>query len=345
MPGSLTLLDVRPTLARVIGCCLGDARIAQYANEAVQRLLPRGKWRGTYARYRVFLSSGCITWPRQIETIEAFSICNWPRLIRSEWFEFLGEGAGLANGNSYCGDALLDRGEAIAFDDVFGTNKKLKVYADVPEDANAQLFVQYYDQNANWVRQSPTINGEYIPINAVAPQLSAHFCMNFGWVGVQKPVTNGIIRVYEYDTVTLAQKPLAIYEPDETRPIYRRSLVPGLSANVSSSSSDDSSGCTTGNSITVLAKLRFIPVRDDTDYLLIGNLPAIKDQVQAILKRERNLFEEAMQYEASAVNELQQELKSYQGSGMTPEIRVQDSAIFGGGGCGNLVGTCWPGAR
>lgn len=332
----LTLGDARATIGRVMGVCSTDSRIPDILNEAVQRLISRGKWVGTTARYRICVNSGCITWPRQIETIESFAICDRPGIIRNEWFEFVQDGPGVMAHDENWGNLLIDRGTAISFDDFNGTNKKIRVYADVAESADAKLFVQYYDSNANWKRtlvSGSWVNGEYITISTT-PQNSESHVLTGGWVGVQKPVTNGVVRVYEYDTVTGAQRPLAIYEPDETRPEYRRSMIPGLSDMPACD--DSSTGCTS-KAVTVMAKLKFIPVSADTDLLLIGNLPALKDMVQAILKRERNLLGEAAAYEVSAINELQQELASYQGSGPVPAIRVAEKAIWGGGAIDNLI--------
>ncbi len=333
----VTLADARDSIAEVIGCCATDARVAKYINEATQRLLYRGRWRGTVQRYRVCMNIPCITWPRQIETVEAFSICDGAGVIRGEDFEFLPNGPGQLKSNDNWGTICVDRGEAIAFDDVIGSNKKLKVYADVPEDADAKLFVQYYDNNGNWVRTftSEWNNGEYISIGTT-PSYSSSVCMQNGWVGVQKPITNGVVRVYEYDTSTGFQRPLAIYEPDETRPQYRRSFVPGLqNMGLCSRESESDSDCST-KSLTILGKLRFIPVLEDTDYIMIPNLPSLIDMVQSVLKRKRNLIGEAASYEASAINELQNELRSYKGSQVS-EIKFAPRDIWGGGMIENFI--------
>ncbi len=71
-----------------------------------------------------------------------------------------------------------------------------------------------------------------------------------------------------------------------------------------------------------MAKMDFIPARKDTDYLLIGNLAAIKDEVQSIRKLENNLFEEAMAWEANAIRELQNELETYRGHGNVQPIQI-----------------------
>lgn len=335
----VTLLDAREPIAEVIGCCPTDMRVPRYLNEATQRMIYRGRWKGTTQRYRVCSNIPCITWARQIETVEAFSICESPGMVRGEAFEFLPNGPGQMKANYNWGNICVDRGEAIAFDDVVGSNKKLKVYADVAEDADAKLFVQYYDSNGNWVRTltgSTWNNGEYIPISTTA-NLSQNVCLQNGWVGVQKPITNGVVRVYEYDISTGFQRPLAFYEPDETRPQYRRSLIPGLNnMGLCSNDSGNTDSSCSSKSLTILGKLRFIPVIEDTDYLMISNLPALIDMVQSILKRKRNLISEAAAYEASAINELQNELKSYQGA-QVEEVKFVDRNVWGGGIIENYI--------
>ena len=88
----LTLSSVRSAIAEAIGCCADDDRVARQLNKAQRRLMAKNKWVGTTVRYRVCVSAGCLTWPRQIETIEAFAICDCPGRLRDQWFEFLGHG-------------------------------------------------------------------------------------------------------------------------------------------------------------------------------------------------------------------------------------------------------------
>lgn len=313
-------------IPKVLGICADDPRVLEYCNEAMERLMARGKWVGTYQKYRICTSDGCLTWPRQILGIEAVSLCNIPMRIRNEWFEFLEFGTGLQT-PSDCGLQLFDRGMACAFNDIAGTNKKIKVYADVTEDEDAQILLQGYDENGIWIRtevDGEWVDGEYVDL-AVSPGTLSTKKFSV-LTGVQKPVTNGIIRLYEYNVDDTTQRAIAIYEPDETVPVYRRSLITGLvnSGRCCGASED----CDT-KTVTVMAKLRFIPVAKDTDYLPIGNLAAIKDMVQSIRKMENNLFEDAKKYEASAINELERELKEYLGDGTRIQMTVSGASQFG----------------
>jgi len=304
-------------------------------NQAQRRLMTRGKWVGTYARYRVCINSACVTWPRQIETIESFQICNTPGRVRDQFFEFLSNGPGGMKEDSNIGYQLLDRGMAATFDDpIADAGNKVRVHSDVTEDSSLRILIQGYDENAQWIRTQDSgvwVDGEYVSISTNYQYTTKRFS---NITGVQKPITNGPVRLYEYNTATsTAVKALAIYENDETVPLYRRSMIAGLS---DMGSCDGSADCT-NKSVVVMAKLRYIPVRVDNDYLLIGNLPAIIDMAKSIDYMAKNEFQLAKAYEASAVAELQRELESHLGAGSVRPLRVEHYTTFGAGAIENPV--------
>lgn len=334
----LTLGQVKPTIARVAGLCSTDSRIVSYVNEATQRLVSRGKWVGTVQRYRVCVNDGCIVWPRQIETIEQIAICERPGVVRNEWFEFDGNGFGLMDSEDCLGDVLIDRGTVCSFDTIAAgaTDRKIRVYADVAEDEDAVITLQGYDENGNWIRtevDDEWIDGEQVAISTT-PTLSTKKFTHL--TGVIKPVTNGFVRLYEYQTTAPAAnvKSLAVYEPDETLPVYRKSLIPGLADMAACSGSE--TDCES-KYVTVMAKLRFIPVVNDNDWLLIGNLGALKLAVQAVIKEDKDLHGEADTCMAKAVFELEKELQSYLGDGAKVPIRIENPSLYGGGGVCNIL--------
>jgi hypothetical protein len=348
----LTLSSVKSMVAKVLNLCGADtSRINDYINRACQRLLEEGTWVGTTTRYRVCAENGCIVWPRQLETILAFAICRTPLPIQGIWFEFLGNGTYLQDDASCssgwgCGGSLIDRDEVGSFSNVIGTGKQLAVYCDVAEAAGAKILLQFYDANGQWVRTQNSdgdwIDGEEITFaNAGNYALSSKFVMANGFIRAIKPITNGTVRIYEYDPVGLTYRPLAYYEPDETIPVYRRSLVPGLSISTSDACQK--------RSVTVIAKHRFIPVANDNDFLPISQPEAIRLAVQSIWKSENNMPGEAALYMyggidaltgariEGAVPVLQKQLRSYKGHGEIQPIKMVNASTFGAGGIGVLV--------
>lgn len=336
----LTLNAVAPTMARILGVCETDPRVVSYANEAQERLIYRGKWVGALARYRICINSSCITWPRNIDTIEAFWVCNEPGMVRNMWYENDGNGFGQREQSCGCGSSLIDRGQSCCFDDIPpGQSWYMRINTDVAEAADARVLIQGYDQNGNWIRTMDSgsyVDGVYLPINTTPATTSQIFGMTP--TAIIKPATRGAIRLYAIKVSDGSTLPLGYYESDETLPTYRRSFIPGLENR-------SACDCITGEGdpaclkkfVTVIAKLRHIPVVNGNDFFVLGNLPALKDMVQSIMKREKNLMGEAAAYEASALNELEKELHAYEGDGFVPTLRVQDRDIFGAGYVENMV--------
>lgn len=332
--------DPMSGIARVLNLSPTDARFTGYVNESIQRLIQTGElfW-GTYARYQFCLTDGCLVWPREIAAIESVAVCSSPLTIRNQWFEFIDSVGLQGDGSSGCssgscgwpyggtcgGGNMYDRGTVPTFADIIGASKKIKVYCDIAEAAGAKILLQGFDANNNWIQTEVAgvwTDGEYVSLNAAVPQTSTKFFSSL--VSVQKPITKGAVRLYEYDTVLTTQRALAVYEPSETNPVYRRTMIPGLS----NGSGDDEDECNT-TQVTVMAKLEFIPAIVDTDWLLIGNLPAIKDMCQSIRKAENNEFSESVQWEARAVQALRRELSHYRGHGVVQPIRMVPRSIGG----------------
>jgi hypothetical protein len=329
----LTLAQARPTIARVIGRSENHSSVADYINEAVQRLMVRGNWVGTVVRYRVCVNEAKLTWPRHIHTILKCNICRSPVPVANGWYEFAAGGPGTLHDDDSIGLVLQDMGTASTFDDIGGTNRTLRVLGTEEEDG-AEICIQGYDNSNQWIRtlhNGSLVDGEYFTITTTGT-VSAHVWSNV--TRVIKPVTEGNVLLYERETSTLVEKPLGIYEPDETLPSYRRSRIPAL---------DTVGDCGTGHceddhtAVNVKAKLRFIPVTQDTDWILIGNLPALKDMVMSILKAEKDLPEEAEIYETRAIRELSKELVDYEGESSFPRYDVQDPRTFGAGSITGVI--------
>lgn len=329
----LTLGVLKRSLNNKVGnYCNDDDRLTDLINRACERLLYELKSIGTFYRYRVCLNNACITWPRAIETIEAVAICRRPGLVRNGWFEFLENGPGVLKTDSLgMGLTLLDAGEGVSFDNVEGTNKKIAVSVDVTEATGATILIQYYDSNGQWVRTQDAdgvwMDGEVITLPATgAYAFTSLDVMPDGLVRVIKPVTNGVVRLWEHNNATSAKKALAIYEPSEEIPVYRKSTIPNL-PNIPCSERDDACDKI---SVEVVAKIRFIPVTNDNDFLPISHVDAIRLACQAIHKEESDMLADAATYWQMAIRCLTKQLEHWMGHGQVQPIRMVGSSTFGG---------------
>ena len=349
---TLTLGQAKATIARVSNLCDTSARVVELLNEAQERLLNRTDYPvGSLVRYRFCAgSSGCITWPRQVRTIQAWANCSTPGMVKSNWFEFIGYpvGIGLQDGDTNPGNMLIDRGMACAFDDVIATTaapRKICAIATNAADVGKYITLRYINSTGQRVYTSidgVVQEGERLTLVApggVFPAGVAQTTYDLapgGLYHVVKATTLYPVALYECSSTALTRQ-LAFYEPSETVPIYRRSLIPGLEDMTACD--DATSDCTQNKSITALVKLQHVPVVVDNDPLVIGNLAALKLMVMAIVREEQNRHDEAAVLEGKAARELDGEASSYMGDGTRDVLKVGPD--FGAGQPIVAIATGW----
>lgn len=334
----LLLKDVKPDAAKILSLSATDSRVVDYINEAQERLMYKGKWPGTYIRYELTHSNGAITWPRQLETIEAVAISGASGKIRDSWYEFLESGPGLLDKADADALTLVDRGEAPCFTDITTTDnidKKIRVkYKDL--DNGKSIILQGYDENGAWIRSNingTVIDGEKVtfdtsndPLESSTGYRLADTTNKFQILSaVVKDATKYEVKLFEIEaTGTVTERSLAQYEPSETKPHYRRSLIPGLA--------DDNTTVT----VTIVGKARFIPAVSDDDWLHINIKPALKEMIMSINLGEKMMVQESLTHEARAEKILQEYLMHYIGDGTVVVPRIHGSASDTAAGVENL---------
>ena len=312
-----------------------DTRLVQIVNEAHQRLMMQGLFWGTYQTYQICVSSeGCLTWPRQVASIEALAVNDHPITLRNNWFEYLQTGFGIRSTSNSSELQLIDRGRSAVFLDMTDFSSTLQVYSEVDEDASAKLLVQGYDQNGNWIRTlegSQWIDGEYIAIGTTTAASSKIFT---SITGVQKPVTNGPVHLSKV-TAESVIVPIGYYQWDEQFPDYRRSIIPGL-GNAPQYTCGSGDPLTEKRVVRAVVKLDHIPVKRDTDWFVLGNEPALKNAAKAVQLEEQQNRAEAAQYLGEAIRLLEVELTHYQGRSNVEPMNIQ-SESWGAGGMPTII--------
>lgn len=324
----ITVADIKSPIARTFNICPTDVRLLDYINQACERLLWTGHYEKTYGKFAVTATSSTITWPREIETIERAALATVPMHVRTGWYEFLEHGNGLLSDTLGDSLQLIDRPISCVSTDIVGTNKRIRLYSGGTADAGkiillqgknsigAEIYTEYPLASTIQIRGR---NLTLVSSGAVTPYVTT----SEDWStldSAQKPVTQLPVTVKEYDTVTTLERTLGIWYPDETRPEYRRSLIPNLvSAGL------------TSQVITVIGKLRHIPIRGDNDWVIPPNLAAIKLMIRAIWLEENDRVQEAAIYEASARKKLEDQTKHNVGLAEQP-MPVSYGDTFGSSG-------------
>jgi hypothetical protein len=242
--------------------------------------------------------------------------------VRPDWFEFLSAGPGRVRPED-CAPVGIDHGFAVAFDEVLGSDRRIRVYADSVLDEGKRIILRYYRGDSGeklFTEYGGTVQeGEEITL--LAPPLYAKTTETVrpgGLYAVIKDPTQYPVRLFECDANGNNTKALAWYEPSETHPQYRKLFLPGLGGEV--------------RTVDTLVRLQHIPFALDNDLLVIGNVAALKLMMMSI-QREETLSQvvQAANYALLAQRELDGELAAHHGSGVT--IGIDAEPNWGAGNC------------
>ncbi len=292
----------RPTLSvfraqfptEAMGICIDNPLVATYCNAAQERLIsdplaPDEGWLGGWIMMNLNATpSGCnsayVTTPREIVRLIVMAVCQTPIHIRNGFYEYLQYGIGLQPrtcASVNCGSGELqafDRGYVPTFRDLLPTPQTIRVYHTDIRDLNRRVLIQGKDQNNQTVlttdpNTGKSAAGEYISIKDPFKD-SKNLYTKID--GIQKDETWGNVQIFQVDPDTGVEAPLSMMEHNEGQANYRRYEVTGLtSGNIS---------CCNGSPLQIKAmgKLDFIPVKNETDYLTIPNVPALIEEALAI---------------------------------------------------------------
>jgi hypothetical protein len=325
------------TIPQAVGLATCDERFVQLLNEAQARLADMGKWWGTYKKLRVCVTAGCITWPREVKTIEAMNLCGYNIPIQNQWYEFQTDTRAPRTG---CGregceqDQLLDRGMVTQFRDSVG-NCYIRVTPQLSADVGKRVLLQGLDPNGIPIRTLDSVSGEYVwgeYVTLPNPSITAYVRTSNrfkqpGLTGAQKPLTQGSLTIIAENDTTGLLTQVAVWGPSEQNPEYRRTYLVGMPEVCGGTNScsttqdncciDNGDGCVpadeacTNTVVEAIVRLDFIPAIVDSDWLFIGNLQAIKHMMKAIQKEDRNQYTEAEREIQLALRSLRNELEAY----------------------------------
>jgi len=311
----LTVADIQNSrIPSVLGICSDDSRLLKWLNEAHQRLMQMpANWWGTTQKLQIYTDGNLITWPRQVAAPRAIKVCNKRAMLVNQWYSFLGP----------CDDCDTPTGpgclrfeqdnNAPAFKDIAETGSNLRLYPANACDVGKQVLLQGYDEFGTWIRTKTAdycntydwVDGEYLTLAQPYVE-SAYGWLCSGLAAIQKPETVGDVQLREVQEDG-TQIVIGNYEPNETRPDYMRHrlLVNDLSQ----------CGCSCGTTnnylVEAIVKLQHLDVAYETDQLVLGNLPAIKDAMRAVMFLENDDVKQAEYYWASAVRELVREARNF----------------------------------
>jgi hypothetical protein len=160
--------SVKEQLARVTqnGMCADNPQLLDRTNEAQERLLNKGLYAGTYGRYSVCVYGGCITLPREFESILGYNYDGAAAQVYNQWYEFMANGPGMSPAGAW--RQLQDRGFVPSFRPL-DSQRYIRVYTDLAEDATSTILFRgsdTYNNRVQTIENGAYIDGERLNLSA-----------------------------------------------------------------------------------------------------------------------------------------------------------------------------------
>lgn len=321
-----TFGDVKEQLKRVAGQSglrVDDARLVEYTNLAVERLLAECENPvGSLHRIKLCQYDRILALPSAYERLVKFSVDRGQVPVVNSWYEFLDYGPGHQDKISSV-NVAIDRGESPIIRDLPSAGVLIRAYSYADERVDAvrpKIKVYGYDQYGVWVRtetEGVWSDGIELELRGDAATNYHESTVKFSKISsVVKPVTNGVVELHaidEYGTTAL----LGRYSHKETNPSYRIYFAPGIDK------------CE-GSVVHAVCRVRYQDIKSDSDLMLITSLPALRIAMRAIALEDSDKALDALALWRVAASILHKEAKHYYGSANPPVDVTAAGVAFGG---------------
>ncbi len=292
MDTRLTLADIRPILGPMINSSdLNDPLILQIINEVQERFINSGKWKGSIVTLRYESSTGFVTMPYNYAAALALTYDRYPFPIFTQFHQYVEEGPGKMDETLNWPGILIDLGDGYCTQADIPAAGVIRLYSSALDDGDVVRV--YGNLNGVTVYDASGNEGEAVTLAAPFVATTNQFTEI---TGITKPLTTARVYAKSWDGTT--ETLVGTYQPNETRPRYRRYQT-GVAEK----------------EIRLICHRRFIPTVAETDWIIPGNLSALRAGIQS------RLFEDASDLDAAdasftrGLNFLNDEAKTFRGGG------------------------------
>lgn len=220
----LTVDQIWDDAEEIFGHC-NEPKLLRWITDAVRLLANKGEIDPLVGFVDLCISNGCVTLPREVETVLAVNIGGHPALGRDELFSFHLNGPG--DFCTPCDWTWVNVGGFPTYRDLQCPGK-LVAFLDKEEDEGTELRVFGFDSQNRPLRTQrgdqwedgiliPTIFGYALP-DVNSPEVSRI-------VNIVKSPTKGNVRLSTFDNSSTTGTLLGVFEHDELIPRYRRIRV------------------------------------------------------------------------------------------------------------------------
>ncbi len=214
-------------------------RAKKAVNAARELLWDKRGWLSTAEYFRVCCANNCFTLPNRYEQIKLAWYGKHNISLADEWFTATDAYANTQDQS--CHRLITEAGgRHVIFQDYTKAPYQIAVMVEHFDDVGVELAFQAQDEYSTY---------HTVPITTVMPPNRAFSSIRVkGLRAVSKPRTKGRVRVYAYNPDINSSLLLAIYQPQDINPWFRRFRLPRQ--------------C---NYMTIYASLKYFDLEDDSD--------------------------------------------------------------------------------
>ena len=265
-------------------------------NEVVERFHTRGYWVGAKGVWKTSIpDDGFLTLPYWLESIISARIDSGIAWIRGTKYEFIHDGPGELDETTGCSGDIVDMGNValeIPFPDTAST---ITVTANADDAGKGDsILLLGYDASGNRIEDGGETGERLILLSGDAVTTNTFAELK----GIQKPITEKPIVI----THTSSGATLATLQSFTENPYFRRYKIVANGAEF----------------VTIYCKRKPVPVTQDTDYILPGNLSALKLGLYSLVYEEANDLDRARDYMREAESLLNAEAVEYRAGAQEP---------------------------
>jgi len=283
------MADTLEEMVELVKGFVGDSGTCSYergvkaVNQARRLLWNKRGWTSIEEYVQICCVNDCFTLPARYEQIKLAWIGNESASLADEWFN--ATNAFALHADHSCHRLITDVGGLhVLFRDYTTRPYQIAVLAENSEDVGVELMFEAQDEYSTYHK--------VIVAAQVYPSIGKSDVSVRGIRTVSKPVTKGRIRVYAYDATLETKTLIAIYQPNDANPTFRRFKAPK-----------------TCECITLYASKKYFDLTDPKE--LVEFIPdAMIYAVLALNSRENRKAQEFLSNLALAVQEQEKEMSN-----------------------------------
>lgn len=308
MESRLTVADCRAALYKEVDATdVYSSEFLPKLNEACERFMLSGKWKGMVIKLALPASQGFVTLPRFVQTLLVQRYKGYPGPMFTHYYEFSINGPGEVNDQYAYPGMLIDMGDGFCTQADIETAGTLRLTPGSVDDAGKVIRLYGEDENGEEIFDADGVRGLNVTLAMPSVTTTQQFSKVTGITAPQNIVAYWTLSVFNNPTLT----EIGQYAPGETRPRYRRYQTGK-----------------TEDTIEVLAQRRFVPAVAESDWVVPGNLTALRYGLQALRYEDAAQLQEAQAVFSRGLAFLNQEVRLSRG-GAQPTLNLKFFGVRG----------------